>query len=188
MYPRNSHGGFSTFVVEEELSRGMESASRPGHFRGVATVVAKLFNLVQPEIAVFGAKDYQQAAILKRMARDLNFPVKIIVAPIVREPDGLAMSSRNKYLKGNLRPQAAILWRAIHKAREAVRRSRSAIPGPRLKKEMTRLIQREPAARVDYIEFFDPNTLVPARQVAPGARMALAVWVGKTRLVDNAAL
>ena len=102
-------GGFSTFVVEEDLSRGMEGKSRPTHFRGVTTVVAKLFNIVQPEVAVFGAKDCQQAAIVKRMVRDLNFPLKIVVAPILREPDGLAMSSRNKYLDGDLRAQALVL-------------------------------------------------------------------------------
>lgn len=188
MYPTNGQGRFSTFVVEEDLSRGMEGASRPGHFRGVATVVAKLFNIVQPEIAVFGAKDYQQAAIIKRMVRDLNFPVKVIVAPTCREHDGLAMSSRNKFLKGNLRTQGAVLWRSIQKVRAALRRSRSAVPSQRLKREIKQFIEREPAARVDYIEFFDPDTLVPAVKVAPGARMALAVWIGKTRLIDNAAL
>lgn len=188
MYPIKGQGRFSTFVVEEDLSRGMEGAARPGHFRGVATVVAKLFNIVQPDLAVFGAKDYQQAAIVKRMARDLNFPVKVIVAPTCREPDGLAMSSRNKYLKGNMRPQAVVLWRSIQKVRADLRRSRSVIPAQRLKREIKKFIEREPAARVDYIEFFDPDTLVPAPKVAPGARMALAVWIGKTRLIDNAAL
>src|SRR6266705_158918 len=113
MYARNESGGFSTFVVEESFSRGMEGASRPTHFRGVTTVVAKLFNIVQPAVAVFGAKDYQQSAIIKRMVRDLNFPVKIVVAPIVRQPDGLAMSSRNKYLTGGLRTQALILNRTL---------------------------------------------------------------------------
>src|SRR5664280_1798144 len=121
MYPRDGAGGFSTFVAEETLSRGMEGQSRPTHFRGVTTVVAKLFNIVQPELAVFGAKDYQQAAVLKRMVRDLNFPLKIVVAPIQREADGLAMSSRNKYLVGDLRAQALVLSRALAKARAAVR-------------------------------------------------------------------
>src|SRR5258705_48171 len=121
MYPRGAGRQFSTYVVEEKLSRGMEGASRPGHFRGVTTVVAKLFHIVQPQIAVFGAKDFQQAAIIQRMARDLNFPVKVVVAPTLREPDGLAMSSRNKYLAGPLREQATVLWRAIQKVRAAGR-------------------------------------------------------------------
>ena len=188
MYPLNGRGRFSTFVVEAALSRGMEGAARPTHFRGVATVVAKLFNLVQPQLAVFGAKDYQQAAIVKRMARDLNFPVKIVVAPTFREPDGLAMSSRNKYLEGDLRAQAVVLWRSIQKVRANLRRARQPIPAQRLKRDMKRFIEREPAARVDYVEFFDPDTLVPAPKVARGARMALAVFIGRTRLIDNAAL
>src|SRR5277367_6732134 len=111
---------FSTYVVEEKLSQTMEGASRPTHFRGVTTIVAKLFNLVLPDVAVFGAKDFQQAAIIRRMTEDLNFPIKIEVAPTHREADGLAMSSRNKYLIGNVRAQAVVLWRAIRRAREAV--------------------------------------------------------------------
>ena len=178
--------GFSTFVVEEGLSRGMEGKSRPTHFRGVTTVVAKLFNIVQPELAVFGAKDYQQAAIVKRMVRDLNFPLKIVVAPILREADGLAMSSRNKYLVGDLRAQALVLWRSLQKARAAVRKSSRPIPAARLKAELKRFIERAPAARLDYVEFFDPDTLVPVPSVTRGTQMALAVFIGKTRLIDNA--
>src|SRR5208282_2999506 len=109
MYPNSEGARFSTYVVEEELSRGMEGASRPGHFRGVGTVVAKLFNLVRPGVAVFGAKDYQQAAVVKRLARDLNYPVRLVVAPTLREPDRLAMSSRNRYLEGQERSQATVL-------------------------------------------------------------------------------
>jgi len=111
---------FSTYVVEETLSQTMEGAARPMHFRGVTTVVAKLFNLVLPDVAVFGQKDFQQAVIIKRMVADLNFPVKIIVAPTLREADGLAMSSRNKYLVGDLRSQATVLWCAIQMARATV--------------------------------------------------------------------
>jgi pantoate--beta-alanine ligase len=189
MYSRNGKGPFSTFVIEDALSLGMEGASRPGHFQGVATVVAKLFNLVQPQFAVFGAKDFQQAAIIKRMARDLNFPVKIIVAPTFREVDGLAMSSRNKYLEGDLRAQAVVLWRSIQTVRAVLRQARQAIPAQRLKSEIKRFIERVPAARLDYVEFFDPHTLVPASKVSPGGtHMALAVFIGKTRLIDNGAL
>ena len=188
MYPRDGAGGFSTFVVEERLSRGMEGKSRPTHFRGVTTVVAKLFNIVQPELAVFGAKDYQQAAVVKRMVRDLNFPVKIVVAPTLREADGLAMSSRNKYLAGGLRAQALVLRRSLAKARAEVRRSSRPVPAARLKAELKRFIERAPAARLDYVEFFEPDTLVPVPSVTRGTQMALAVFIGKTRLIDNARL
>ncbi len=185
VYWSRAGAGFSTFVVEESLSRGMEGASRPGHFRGVTTVVAKLFNIVQPDIAVFGAKDWQQAAVVKRMVRDLNFPVKIVLAPTVREADGLALSSRNKYLSLDEREQAVALWQAIQQARHSVRNSKRPIPASRLKSELKWLIETRPAARVDYLEFFDPQTLQPAAAVKRGAHLALAVYVGKTRLIDN---
>ena len=188
MYPRGDGADLSTFVAEQSLALGMEGKSRPTHFRGVTTVVAKLFNIVQPDVAVFGAKDWQQAAIIRRMVRDLNFPVRLIIAPILREPDGLAMSSRNKYLTGGLRPQALVLWRSIQAARRAVRQSRRPLPAARLKTMLRRLIERQPAARVDYVEFFQPDTLAPVRQVRRGTHLALAVFVGKTRLIDNAAL
>jgi len=188
MYPANDAVKFSTYVVEESLSRGMEGASRPTHFRGVTTVVAKLFNLVLPDVAVFGAKDLQQAAIVRRMARDLNFPVKIVVAPTVREADGVALSSRNKYLSLDERGQAVALWQAIEQARRTVRTSKQPIAPGRLKSELKWLIETRPAARVDYIEFFDPATFEPAAKVRRGAHMALAVFVGNTRLIDNARL
>lgn len=188
MYPRTEDGAFSTYVVEEQLSRMMEGASRPTHFRGVTTVVAKLFNIVQPEVAVFGAKDFQQAAIVKRMACDLNFPLRIVVAPTFRESDGLAMSSRNRYLAGDLRAQAVVLWRSLQRARAAVRKAHAPLPASRLKAELKAFIEKQPAARVDYVEFFEPETLAPAAKVARGTQMALAVYVGKTRLIDNAAL
>lgn len=186
MYPGKADGNYSTYITEERLSHVMEGASRPGHFRGVATVVAKLFNLVQPDAAVFGAKDFQQAAVIKRMVRNLNFPIKIDVAPTLREPDGLAMSSRNKYLEGDLRRQAAVLWRAIQKAKAVVKKS--SVPAARLKSDLKKFIEAEPSARLDYVEFFDPNTLVPTTKVRHGAHMALAVRVGKARLIDNAEL
>ena len=185
--PRFDKRGYSTYVVEEKLSRSMEGASRPTHFRGVTTVVAKLFNLVLPDVAVFGAKDWQQAAIIKRMVADLNFPVKIIVAPTLRERDGLAMSSRNKYLAGDLRRQATVLWRAIQTARAAVKKSKP-FPAVKLKAGLKKLIESEPDARLDYVEFFEPDTLAPVSKVTRGTHMALAVFIGKTRLIDNAKL
>jgi pantoate--beta-alanine ligase len=188
MYPRGLRHSFSTYVVEEQLSRQMEGVSRPTHFRGVTTVVAKLFNLVRPDVAVFGAKDFQQAAILRTMTRDLNFPTEIIVAPTVREVDGLALSSRNQYLAPDEREQAAVLWQALRKAAERVRQSRVRISASALKRELTRFIQEQPAARVDYLEFFDPETLQPIDPVRRGTQMALAVFIGKTRLIDNARL
>ncbi len=185
MYPGGETDKFSTFVVEEALSQGMEGTSRPTHFRGVATVVAKLFNLVQPQFAVFGAKDYQQAAVVRRMVRDLNFPLRIITAPTIRESDGLAMSSRNKYLVGELRSEALVVSRAMQQARDLVRRSAKPVSAARLKAELARFIKKTPHARLDYVEFFHPDTLRPQRQVAKGLHMALAVFVGNTRLIDN---
>lgn len=188
MYARGTGREFSTYVSEESLARGMEGAARPTHFRGVTTVVAKLFHLVQPEVAIFGAKDYQQAAIIKRMVRDLNFPVKIVVAPIRRERDGLAMSSRNRYLTGDLRRQAVVLWQTLQRARAAVRPPGKTIPAARLKAALRRFIARTPAARLDYMEFFDPAALTPVAKVRRGVHLALAVFVGGTRLIDNTRL
>jgi pantoate--beta-alanine ligase len=200
MYPAGSSRGddrtaqravpttrFSTYVVEEKLSQTMEGASRPAHFRGVTTVVAKLFHLVLPDVAVFGAKDWQQAAILKRMVADLNFPVRILVAPTLREADGLAMSSRNKYLAGDLRRQATVLWCAIQMARVAVKKSKT-FPAAKMKAAVKKLIECEPDARLDYVEFFEPDTLSSVSKVTRGTHMALAVLVGQTRLIDNAGL
>jgi pantoate--beta-alanine ligase len=182
MYPPD----FSTYVVEEELARGMEGVSRPTHFRGVTTIVAKLFHIVLPTVAVFGAKDYQQVAIVTKMVRDLNFPLKIIVAPTRREPDGLAMSSRNKFLSEPQRRQATVLWRALQQAKAAV--GTAPISAARLKQKLGRLIATQPEARLDYIEFFDSQSLEPLPQVSKGTRMALAVFIGTTRLIDNGAL
>ncbi|HZT23213.1 MAG TPA: pantoate--beta-alanine ligase [Verrucomicrobiae bacterium] len=187
MYPGGAEDRFSTCVVEETLSRPMEGVSRPTHFRGVTTVVAKLFNLVQPHVAVFGEKDFQQAAIIRRMVRDLNFPVRILVAPTVREPDGLAMSSRNQYLSPEQRRQATVLWRAIQSAQAAVKKSRS-IAADKLKADLRRLIEAERDARLDYVEFFEPETLRPVATVTHGTHLALAVFIGSTRLIDHASL
>ncbi len=188
MYPHRDNGGYSTYVVEERLSQSMEGASRPTHFRGVTTIVAKLFNLVLPDVAVFGAKDWQQAAVLGRMVADLNVPLRLIVAPTFREKDGLAMSSRNKYLGAGERPQALALWRSIQSARRSVRAAKQPVSAATLKRTLTRAIERHPAARVDYIEFFDADTLEPVKRVTRGTHMALAVFIGRTRLIDNARL
>jgi len=186
MYPGKVDGNYSTYVVEEDLGRVMEGASRPTHFRGVTTIVAKLFNIVLPDISVFGQKDFQQAAIIQRMVADLNFPVQIIVAPTRREADGLAMSSRNKYLDAEQRAQAVILFHALQAAKVAV--AKKAVPAARLKKDLAEFITAAPLARLDYVEFFDPETLQPVAEVKRGAHMALAVYFGKTRLIDNARL
>ena len=187
MYPGRADGNYSTYVVEEQLSQTMEGAARPVHFRGVTTIVAKLFNSVLPDMTVFGQKDFQQAAIIKRMVADLNFPVKIIVAPTLRERDGLAMSSRNKYLAGDLRRQATVLWCAIQVAKFAVQKSKS-VSAADLKADLKKLVEIEPDAKLDYVEFFNPETLSPVAKVTRGTQMALAVFVGKTRLIDNARL
>ncbi len=178
--------GYSTYVVEEQLSKSMEGASRPTHFRGVTTIVAKLFNIVLPDIAVFGQKDFQQAAIIQKMVADLNFPLKVIVAPTVREADGLAMSSRNKYLSTVQRDQAVVLWQCLQHARRSV--AKKSVTAAQLKSELGRMISEKSEARLDYVEFFDPVTLQPVSTVKHGAQMALAVFVGKTRLIDNSRL
>lgn len=183
MYPAKAEGRYSTYVVEEVLSQSMEGTSRPTHFRGVTTVVAKLFNLVLPDVAVFGAKDWQQAAIVKRMVTDLNFPLRIVVAPTIREPDGLAMSSRNRYLNPAEREQATILRRAIQRARAAVKNK--TVSAAKLKADLKKFIATAPLARLDYLEFFDAESLRPALKVTRGTHLALAVFFGKTRLIDN---
>lgn len=187
MYPGRADGRYSSYVVEETLASSMEGGSRPSHFRGVTTIVAKLFNLVLPDVAVFGAKDWQQAAIIKRMVKDLNFPLRIVIAPTIREPDGVAMSSRNRYLTGDLRPQAQVLSRSIQAARKAVAAKRT-VPASRLKAAVAKLVSTAPAARLDYVEFFDPDTLRPVKAVGRGIHMALAVFIGSTRLIDNGRL
>ena len=185
MYP-STNTTYSTWVVEESVSKGMEGESRPTHFRGVTTIVAKLFNLVLPDVAIFGAKDYQQAAVIQKMVQDLNFPVKIVVAPTVREKDNLAMSSRNKYLSPEERAQAPVLYKAIQKAKETLKKTPGSVSAAQLKAELSTLIQTQPAAKVDYIQFFDPLSLEPLEELRPGCHMALAVQIGQTRLIDNA--
>ena len=178
----------STFVVESRLAKWMEGASRPTHFRGVTTVVAKLFNLVQPDAAVFGAKDWQQAAVIRQMTADLNFAVRIVIAPTVRERDGLAFSSRNRYLSAAEREQAPVLYDAIRAARAAVKNATSPLPSAALCRKLARLVGKQRLAKLDYIEFLDPKTLEPARHVERGTHLALAVFFGTTRLIDNGRL
>ena len=186
IYPGKADGQYSTYVAEEKLSQTMEGAARPTHFRGVTTVVAKLFNLVLPDVAVFGQKDFQQAAVIRRMVADLNFPVRIIVAPTLRERDGLAMSSRNKYLDPEQRAQAVVLFHALQAAKAAVKTQ--GVSASQLKKDLRAFITVAPLARFDYVEFFDPETLEPVAQVKRGTQMALAVFFGQTRLIDNTRL
>lgn len=187
MYPRRAEG-FSTYVVEEKFSGRLEGISRPTHFRGVTTVVAKLFHIVNPEVAIFGAKDFQQAFIIQKMVSDLNFAVKIIVAPTRREKDGLAMSSRNRYLTSEQRKEAAILWEIISELRHELRQRPSIGSVSKWKARIASRIRQRPSCRLDYAEFFDPRTMDPVSEVKRGVHFALAVFVGKTRLIDNADL
>lgn len=179
MYPPGS----STFIDVEDIGSRLDGASRPGHFRGVATVVAKLFHIVQPDRAYFGQKDAAQIAVLRKMVRDLDFPVEIIVCPTVREPDGLALSSRNRYLSAEERPQALTLSRALHAARQLAEAGETRATA--LLHAMREIFARQPEVRVDYIAIVDPDTLLPIEHVRNGALLAVAAFVGGTRLIDN---
>lgn len=183
MYP----AGASVSVTESALSRTLCGAARPGHFDGVCTVVAKLFNLVLPHVAVFGEKDAQQLRVIRRLVRDLRFPVEIVSGPTSREPDGLARSSRNQYLTAEQRPQAICLRRALD---EAERRFAAGERDPAaLVAAMRALIAKFPAAKIDYVDIVDDETLQPlSGPIVRPALAALAVWVGQPRLIDNAVL
>jgi pantoate--beta-alanine ligase len=170
-------------IVENSLSRVMCGASRPGHFSGVCTVVAKLFNLFRPDIAIFGAKDFQQFAIIKRMVRDLNFPIRLEAHPTVREPDGLAMSSRNIYLSAEEREQAPVIQQVLQRAEKKVREGRGSVAG--VVDWMRTQIQLAPLAKVDYVVAVDPVNLQTASQLRPPMLLAAAVLFGNTRLIDN---
>lgn len=176
----------SVYVCEESLSKGLCGARRPGHFRGVCTVVAKLFNLVHPHFAVFGQKDYQQETIIRRMVRDLNFDLKIVVAPIVREPTGLARSSRNTYLSPVEKQNALALSRALKAAQEDVAASKS-IEWERYEQRIEAFLVKN-GLRVDYVEAVDAETLEPVKTLKKGVAVLLAVYDGKTRLIDNAVM
>jgi pantoate--beta-alanine ligase len=179
MYPR----GFATYVSVEGLSERLEGKSRPGHFRGVATVVLKLFEIVQPHFAYFGRKDAQQVRIIQQMARDLHLGVEMVVCPIVREPDGLAMSSRNVYLTGEDRKAATVLHRALEAAAREIRAGvRDSLE---LQRTLDKVLRSEPRARVDYAEVVDAETFEPVVRIAKPAYVLLAVHVGPARLIDN---
>jgi pantoate--beta-alanine ligase len=170
----------STFVEETSLSTTLEGKSRPGHFRGVCTVVAKLFNILAPDAAVFGEKDFQQLAIIRRMVRDLNFKIGIIAVPTVREEDGLAGSSRNQYLNSEERKQAPVLHKALQAAANSGKKSANDLVAL-----AERVINEAPLAQIHYIEVVDAETLKPVEMVGANSVLLLAVFCGKTRLIDN---
>ena len=170
----------STFVEETSLSTTLEGKSRPGHFRGVCTVVAKLFNILAPDAAVFGEKDFQQLAIIRRMVRDLNFNIDIIAVPTIREEDGLACSSRNQYLNLDERKQAPVLHKALQAAANSGRKSAGDIVALARK-----VVDEAPLAQIDYVELVDAETLQPIKMAGANSVLLLAVFFGKTRLIDN---
>lgn len=182
MYP----SGYQTWVEVETLTRPLEGALRMGHFRGVTTVVTKLFNATQPDKAYFGQKDAQQAAVIRQMTRDLNFPIEIVVCPIVREADGLAMSSRNKYLSAEERKAAAVLFRALNAAKEAYEAGERE--GEPIRRKMKEVLAGEPLAQMQYVSCADYDTLAELDVIEGKSLLSMAVFLGKTRLIDNIVL
>ena len=181
IYPED----FQTYVTIEEITATLEGAVRPGHFRGVTTIVAKLFNITRPDVAVFGMKDYQQAIVLKQMVRDLNFPIKMIIAPTKREKDGLAMSSRNKYFSPEQKKEAVCLYRALTAAQKMIKVKGARNPEP-VRNEMKRIIKSFcPTAQIDYIAFTDFETLKPVKKIGVNCICSLAVRLYGVRLIDN---
>lgn len=179
MYPH----GYLTYVNVEGVTEPLCGLSRPGHFRGVATVVTKLFNIVKPHKAFFGQKDYQQSVVIKRMVKDLNIDIDIVLLPTVREPDGLAMSSRNSYLSEEERKAATILYKSLMTASEMVKDGKRDVK--RIYFEIKRMIEKEPLAVIDYIAITDPETLQNINEIEEKALIALSVRIGRTRLIDN---
>ena len=183
MYPPN----YQTWVTVEEVTQPLEGKMRPGHFRGVATVVAKLFNAVQPQKAYFGQKDAQQSIVIRRMAQDLDFPVEIVVCPTIREADGLAMSSRNVYLDPSERKAAPVLYRALSAARLAFEAGERG--ANELRQIMQAVIEKEPLAKLQYLSCADANTLQEIEgEITSQAILSMAVFIGQTRLIDNLVL
>jgi pantoate--beta-alanine ligase len=174
---------YQTYVVVEEVTRPLEGDARPGHFRGVATVVAKLFNVFLPDRAYFGQKDAQQVVVIRQMVRDLNFPIELVVCPIVREADGLAMSSRNVYLTPEQRAAAPVLYRSLSAARDAWASGQRG--GEQLRQAMRRVLDAEPLARTEYLSAADPHTLKELGLASRGVLLSMAVRIGKARLIDN---
>ncbi len=176
----------TTWVTVEGLSEKLDGRSRPGHFRGVTTVVAKLFHIIEPDVAFFGQKDAAQLAVIRRMVQNLNFPVEIVACPIVREPDGLAMSSRNAYLSPEDRRRSVVLSRSLKEVeREFGKGERNA---PMLIAAAQKVFSQEPQVRIDYFEIVNPDTLDPVEQISGKALVAVAAYVGSTRLIDNVTL
>lgn len=175
--------GFQTWVTVEHLSKHLEGAQRPGHFRGVATIVAKLFNVFQPTHAYFGQKDAQQALVIRRMVADLGFPIEIVVCPIVREPNGLAMSSRNSYLNPQEREAAVVLYRALQNATDAFKTGQKEAESLRVVMQET--LAAEPLAQEQYVSVADSNSLQELSGEVDSALLSMAVYVGNTRLIDN---
>jgi pantoate--beta-alanine ligase len=182
MYPP----GYQTWVEVEAMTRLLEGAMRPGHFRGVTTVVAKLFNGVQPQRAYFGQKDAQQAAVIRQMVRDLNFPLEIVVCPIVREPDGLAMSSRNVYLDPDQRKAATILYRSLSAAKDTYESGER--DAEKLRQLMKDVLASEPLIEIQYVSCADYDSLEELSEIKGKALLSMAVFIGKTRLIDNVVL
>ncbi|MHA2620963.1 MAG: pantoate--beta-alanine ligase [bacterium JZ-2024 1] len=175
---------YETIVCVSRTSQGLCGWARPGHFDGVATVVTKLFNVVQPDVAYFGAKDYQQSVVIRRMVEDLNLPVEIVVCPTVREPDGLAMSSRNTYLTAEERAQAPRIYGALLEAERAYRAGEKNASA--LRSLVRDLLEKPPSFRVDYVEIVHPDSLLPLKEIGTdGAVIAVAAFLGNTRLIDN---
>src|SRR5579864_1721486 len=179
MYP----AGAVTYVTVEGLSEKLCGRSRPGHFRGVTTVVSKLFHIVEPDLAFFGQKDAAQVAIIRRMVRDLNLPVEVVVCSIVREPDGLAMSSRNAYLSGEQRKQALVLHRSLIAVQKLIDNGDTS--STKLTAAAKDIFATEPSVRLDYFEIVNPDTLDAIQDIRSGALIAVAAYVGNTRLIDN---
>jgi len=175
--------GYETYVEVGKSTEVLEGAFRPGHFKGVATIVAKLFNIVQPDVAVFGQKDFQQAVVIKTMVKDLNMPVKIVVAPTIREKSGLALSSRNEYLSNVQRKQALALFQSLNLAKRLIKAGERG--SKKIEDKMRKLILKQPQARIDYVSINNSETLEPLKKLKGNILISLAVRVGKTRLIDN---